>query len=580
MVTTTLLPPPTVATQPGQLTACLGVDSIRWNEDPLLATVLKVNRIYVGISKCEKPSDATQTHIFLDGILDLSSTLRIFGDLCPGTKPFISGPIAQGVGLTTAFLSVQGAFLFLDALKRREFAASIGDQSRVHQETANLIKDGTLIGAGVAYGAFRSLRIAAFYKGIDIGPHAHTALGRTTYSVAAAGNAVLGIYYLTHFGTTGYRLINSVKLRYGLTAEILREKLKDLSLDEVSATEEELKEVVKSRAADWLGQVLGKMEEYKILSKQPHLTEEERKEIAWKLLEKNEDEVVKELRSQWPEIAERLLALHNQNPLFALGHALKIDAERVKRTNDLTELLGVGFVEKLKNKGEITEDDVAEAKAILNKGILWQTFNLLLCIAGVLWVIYSYISDSVSNGIYAIQSAVCLLLDGKGIKDWIDHVQSGKSDVRMIMMSLATAVISIVLVALLFTYFGLPVWMLISALLVDSAWVGLNLFTLYKMNQPNLKNPTLDDFNCFLQSCIDDKKINEVFGRLNETIQNKLKEMVDSQRERHHLEQRDCLTSVELRYATKLLLAKRTHEDKRALERFKEHLLPLIPSLE
>ena len=72
---------------------------------------------------------------------------------------------------------------------------------------------------------------------------------------------------------------------------------------------------------------------------------------------------------------------------------------------------------------------------------------------------------------YAIQSVLCALIDAKKIKDWFENIQADKGDILIMIMNIVSSIISIALVVLLFTHFGLPVWMLVLAMTMNTFWI-------------------------------------------------------------------------------------------------------------
>jgi hypothetical protein len=554
-------------------------DRISDCSEPVEHRARRVDRVYRNLSKHEPPHDETTSVVLQDLIIDTSAGWRAFGDLYPNQAPLICDPIAQGVGLTTSLCAAEGALTLTDTWKRLKFAYSIGNTQQAALEGVNLAKDGMLLMIGAAYAAYRPLNIAAFWRGEAVGPHAPTALGQAAYNVVAVGNGLLGALYTASMATSGYKLYHSISLRHGLTADKLTEALRDPSIDEVEGEDEELVEMVKTRAAAWIDQMLDKMDKHQLLDERPELTEDMRKEIAWNMLNDNLQQVERELRTDWPDIADELLELHDNDPILALGHALKIDAEKMQRTMNLNNSLGADLVKTLRAKGNITDADVAKAKEALNHNIGWQVAGLLLAIGGILWVVFSYISDPISNWLYAIQSALCALVDAKGVKDWLSNLHAGSGDMRMALISLATAVVSIVLVALLFTHFGLPVWMLIVALTMDTFWVASNIAAIYKMSNPNLEKPNMDDFARFIETCNDDSQALEVFSRLDVEARGRIEKEISRYYREHHIKPKAGFTAADFRRAIRAVSSKALAQEKRELEILKAQLLPCIEAV-
>lgn len=543
------------------------------------ASARKTDRVFRNLSRHIPPKDQTTSIVTQDLIIDASAGIRGLGDLNPGCPPFISDPIAQGVGLTTTLCAIEGAFAFADTFERIKFARSIGDNKRTAFEAANLVKDGLLFSIGGAYAAYRPLRIATFYQGLDIGPFAPSTLGQAAYGALAVGNGLLGGLYFVNLCTSSYKLRNSLELRKNLTLETLRERLRDPTIAEVSATDDELINMVKTRAATWLDQMMDQVEKHQMWDKRPKLTEAQRQEIAWNMLQKNKGDVLNELRMQWPDLADQLLSKHNNDPILAMGHALKIDAERTKRTMDLNNILGADFVKELKAKDTLTPADIAKAKEILDRNVGWQVAGIFLSIAGLAWVIMSYISDPISTWIYSIQSLLCALVDAKGVKEWLANIHAGKGDMRMALISLATALVSMILVCILSTHFGLPVWMLILALTMDTFWIASNGVLIYRMRQPNLSKPSLDDFASFIKTCTDNGQAIEVFGRLEKHIRTQIEAEIQNYRKHHHMTAAGGLTVADLRRAVYSVMDAKDREIKQELEGFKKQLLSCIPAV-
>lgn len=546
---------------------------------PVLAGALKVDRVYRNLSKHEPPVDATKAIPVQDLIIDSSAGWRAFGDLYPEKFPFLSDPIAQGVGFTTGLCAAEGAFMFADTLERFKFARTIGDTTWAKLEGATLVRDGMLFAVGAAYAAYRPLRIATFYRGVEIGPAAQTALGQAAYGTVTVGNGLLGTFYLTNLGLSTYKLSQSISLKSALTVDVLTEKLRDPTTGDVSATDDELRTMVKARAGAWIDQMLDKMDQQKMLLDRPNLTESQCEEVAWRMLNENQDDIAHELRTQWPDLAEELLKLHNNDPILAMGHALKIDAERIKKLNELTLVLGADVVKELKAKDAITQADVDQTKEALKGGTGWLLASIFLNLAGLAWVVFSYISNPVASWVYALQSLLCAIVDGKVVKDWLANIQAGKGDMRMALISIATAVVSIILVSLLFAHLGLPVWVLLIALTMDTLWIGVNGFVIYKISQPNLDHPELHDFSRFLQTCTDNGKANQIFARMDSEIQECIRCEIASYHRNHLIVAGAEFTAVDFRRATAALERAKALEEKRDLEALKAQLLPCIQAV-
>lgn len=541
------------------------------------AGAAKVNRLYRNLSHLHPPQNTTYSNDMHIAVIDASAANRGMGDLFPNCPGAVSGEMAQGVGLTTAFCAVDGAYATASALRRREFARSLGDAKGVQLEGLNVVSSGAIGAGGAAYGAYRGLKIATFFKNAVVSPAAPTLLGKAAWTSLALGNVLFGVFYVTGAIKASLAIREAKKMHSELTTpESLARCLQAPTRETFQVTEDDLELLVKEQAGRWLDQMFDQMVEHKIIGKRPTLSEKECRELAWNLLLKNKEQVLQELYNGWPEHTVRsLLKEHKDDPILALGHALKLEAAILKHNTRLNELLGEARVKELRSK-PLTAADVEAVKTELKKAMALKTAALGTYIAGITWVIYSFFSDLISTWIYAIQSFVCLALDRKGVKAWLSNVKEGKGDVKMAILSMATALISMALVFFLYTYFGLPGWIFFSAMAMDGIWLGVGGLTLHKIWEHQELHPTLASFKKFLLTSPSDDAARVMYARLSEEDRRALEKETAEERCRWHEKPHEDLTAVELVNIVTSLLKKREEETKEHLNGLKGLLSPYL----
>jgi len=508
-----------------------------------------------------------------DGVQDLSAGVFRAYDFA---MPAGSALLVPAVGFQTVLAGPTGYQDAKDALKKAKAAERIGDRDGVWIERGNALKFVAIAGLGAVAAPYRTLTIASAVQNIDVSASAPL-MGRVTYGLGQTFNGLLTLLYVFGGIVSGYRLYRVNQWRSHLSKAFLDEQLSEVSVGDIEGNALDWREVARKQGALWLKKMYKEMDRAKVL-KNPHLSKALREDKAEAFFEEHAEELKAELKERFgEEIWEQCLERAGGDVVAAFGLGLKREFAEAVKHQEAERILGADLLKELKEKGT-TDEMVEKVKSHLNWGVAREVFFFILSLAGLAMGILGFIPKAIfniaSSIIWGVTSAIYFLFDLKSFGDWWKSGDVGKSEKWMIALSMVLTVISIVAICAVATYFTGPLWLLVLALMLDGAWMALNVAALYKVWNHDLEKPTVDSLSNRIKHKMGDDLARKVFAKFSEEDRVAMHKIL--RKDLYCYKSDDKLTEGDIEYAVHKLQRLRLQERMRMLRQLRNQLADLM----
>ncbi len=437
----------------------------------------------------------------------------------------------QAFGSLTGVNAVLGYVGMYGGLQNLAYAKAINDQQGVLLERITVLKGGSLMGAGVTYGAFRPLSIAARLAHGE----ATSILNGIAGSMAIAGSGFYSLFFGLLAMSSSLQIVESSSFQARLEeAESFEDKLQvlvkalDAAPDQIKASDEKLKnEALKS----------GKKDLKKAL-KELGISNVPREKLQGLLLK-----VIEESVGGWTSASRQK---NVQNELMKIGLSMRVQKLEKKQEAKMQRILsskGFAALKALKNTpGLLARVERGDKAAIEQARALFQVVevglksrfreNTALTAACLLGVVAMVLGVTITGGVPLIAATAVMLalsismlaVDGYFLFQSFQNERPANHDKAVLITSTVIGLISLIgMVALSLTgVVTMGTFPLVVSLALTSIWMIQNGVTLgvMKRNEKRYleKHPTLESF---IKS-IDRENVMEIFANLSEETKKKI----------------------------------------------------------
>jgi hypothetical protein len=479
-----------------------------------------------------------------DVAADYSMFLRTFLNI------WMDSPGLSAMGMTTAFNDFQGAIASGKAFRRLQAARKIGDERGAREAQVDIARGVFQAAGGTLFTALRPMSIVCDVNKISVAANSTSGLGRATFGVSTAGNALFGIFYGVIAGWCGYTLYEAGEFKDKMnlgkdptrlddpenlkgyvdfltekrahataktTLEKLFKKYGNYPKPEVEVRKHLRKEAL-SVTKEWVQATFNEIKEAK--GSALKITSKECEEIAESLFEFIDESGLvpkEELLASWGldpvkdaslyEMASKMSFLELTGLDVAVAkRQLKKEAKIARVTSgECIKLIKEAQQSRLSERLE-SEDPQVQAEAVKEAQHLMEKvfssmsvnkrLNWALLLAGVIGLIATVLGCVFTAGIGPAVIAVVFLLVTL-LMTYVDmsylHMgltsdgPIGKWDKWLVGLNTALCVISIITVIVLASVFSMGIAPLVISLVIGVLWLGVCTYTFVKLDQKQKK---------------------------------------------------------------------------------------------